>query len=77
VPVGATLQELIDRSSVAGLDGHRQMWPSGGFLFEALPAFGGMLKLQLGHDLSLGVDDDDPMMVFRPIKPTEVNQLLP
>src|SRR5579883_3263773 len=71
------LEELIDRSSPAGFDGHRQVRPGGGLLHKALPAFQRMLKLEVSDNGSCPVDNDDGVMVPGPVKASIMREILP
>ncbi len=73
----APLQELIDRSSLAGFDGHRQVGPGRGLLDKALPAFQRVLEFKVRHDASLAVDDHHSMVVFGPIEAGVMREVLP
>ena len=67
-------EQLVDDDALAGLDGHGQGREAGGLLAPLLPASGGMGKVELGHDLADGVQDDDVVVLLRPIKTGEVGE---
>src|SRR6185295_5421894 len=71
------LQELIDRSSLAGFDGHRQIWPGGGFFGKALPAFQGGSEFKVSHDASFGIHNHYGVVVFSPIEASVMREVFP
>jgi hypothetical protein len=48
-------------------DGHGQGCITGGLLPPGLPAGGGVLKVEGGHDLAGGIEDDGMRFVLGPI----------
>ena len=55
-------------------DGHGQGGITGGLLPPGLPAGGGVLKIEGGHDLAGGVKDDGMMLVLSPVDAGEVSE---
>ena len=55
-------------------DGHGQGGITGGLLPPVLPAGGGVLKVEGGHDLAGGIQDDGMMLVLSPIDAGEVSE---
>ena len=55
-------------------DGHSQGGIRGGLLAPLLPAGGGVLKVEGGHDLAGGIQDDGMMLVLSPVDAGEVSE---
>jgi hypothetical protein len=71
------LEELIDRSSPAGFDGHSQVGPDGGLLHKTLPAFQRMFELEVSDNSACLVYNNDGVMVLGPIKASIMREILP
>ena len=71
------LQELIDGRTLIGFDDDAQGGIGRDFLAEVLPPFQGVRDAELGDDLTLGINDDDVMMIAGPIETGVVGELLP
>ena len=55
-------------------DRHGQGGIRGGLLTPLLPAGGGVLKVEGGHDLAGGIEDDGMMLVLSPVDAGEVSE---
>ena len=55
-------------------DRHGQGGITGGLLAPLLPAGGGVLKVEGGHELAGGVEDDGMMLVLSPVDAGEVSE---
>jgi hypothetical protein len=55
-------------------DRHGQGGITGGLLAPLLPAGGGVLKIEGGHDLAGGIEDDGMMLVLGPVDAGEVSE---
>ena len=71
-----TVDELIDDHAEACLDGYAKLGISRRFVAPEAPASGGVLDLEVGHNLTSGIDDDDVMVIARPVKASEVGEFL-
>ena len=71
-PRNLPLSQLVDDDALAGFDRHGQRCQAGGLLAPLLPAFGGRGETELGHHLAGTIDDDDVMLLLRPVKTGEV-----
>ena len=55
-------------------DGHGQGGITGGLLAPLFPAGGGVLKVEGGHDLAGGIEDDGMMFLLGPVDAGEVSE---
>ena len=55
-------------------DGHGQGRKARGLLAPLLPASDGVLKVEGGHDLAGGIQDDGMMLVLSPVDAGEVSE---
>ena len=68
------MEQLVDDGALTGFDGHGQGRIAGGLLAPLLPAGGGVLKVEGGHDLAGGVKDNGMMLVLGPVDAGEVSE---
>jgi hypothetical protein len=68
------LQQLIDDGALAGLDRHGQRRIAGGLLAPLLPAGGGVRKVEGGHGLAGGIEDDGAVLLLGPIQAGEMSE---
>ena len=71
------LKQLFNGRARLGFHRQRQVWKRRDVLAEIRPAFGRMFKAKLGHRFSRCLQDEDIVMLFRPVKTGEVCDLLP
>src|SRR5438445_234263 len=71
------LQQLLDSSSLVGLDSYSQARIIAHAFAPAIPAFERMLELKFGNDAGLAIDNDNLVMVFCPIKAQVVSNFIP
>src|SRR5690606_35465213 len=73
----SALQELIDRSSLTGLNGHSQIGPGSRFVCTTLPALQRMIEFEIGHNLAFGIHNQHSVVVFSPIETSVMRQFFP
>src|SRR5262249_3618127 len=71
------LQELIDRSSLAGFDADRQLGPSRGFFGKALPPFSGVFELKVRNQGTCRINNHHAMVIFGPIETGVMREVFP
>src|SRR5215470_17636437 len=69
------LQELIDRSSLAGFDGHSQVGPGRGFLGKAFPTLGRVFEFKISNDFAFPIYDHYRVVLFSPIEASVMCEL--
>jgi hypothetical protein len=76
LPLGA-LQQLIHGRSLTGFYDDTEGGISGDFLAEVLPASQGVRDAEIGYDAALRVNNDNVMVIARPIEAGVMSQFLP